>query len=256
MKAFITLGLAIASIMMVSHTAFTTTALAEPLEISASQELIWDQTKGVYIAQGDAKAIRGVQALSAAVLTAYYDTESDDQDVTRIVADKNVSFTDADMSGSGQLLDYNVVTDFYQLDGPKARITSKDGKIRAEKTVIFDRKNGLIFAQEKGEILLSDGRLLRGEMIEITLSDTEEIQTVDATGNVYVRQQDGKEAYSQEGQYNAETGKAILIGDVKIIDGESILNGQKAEIDFNNGISKLIADQENGRVSGTLATSD
>lgn len=87
------------------------------------------------------------------------------------------------------------------------------------------------------------------------LGETDEIDTVTATGNVYVRQQDGKEAFSQTGFYSAVTGKALLTGDVKIIDGESVLNGQKAEIDFNSGISRLLAGENSGRVTGTLVSS-
>jgi len=186
-------------------------AFAAPLEISAAKELIWDQTKGVYEAHGDAKASRGAQAISADLLTAFYDANSDD---------------------------------------------SKDGTARAQKTLSFDRAAGIIIADQKGEITLADGRLLQGDSITITLTKTEEIKTVTATGNVYVRQQDGKEAYSEKGTYNAQTGKALLTGAVKIIDGESILNGQKAEIDFNKGISRLLADERSGRVSGTLTSSE
>ena len=231
-------------------------AFAAPLEISAAKELIWDQTKGVYEAHGDAKASRGAQAISADLLTAFYDTNSDSQDVTRIIATTNVSFQDGDLTGSGARLDYNVATDFYELVGPNARILSKDGTARAQETLSFDRAAGIIIADQKGEITLADGRLLQGDSITITLTKAEEIKTVTATGNVYVRQQDGKEAYSENGTYDAQTGKALLTGAVKIIDGESILNGQKAEIDFNKGISRLLADEGSGRVSGTLTSSN
>ena len=231
-------------------------ALAESLEVSASKELIWDQSKGLYQASGDAKARRGTQAISADILTAHYDISSDDQDVERIVAEKNVIFSDGILQGTGANLDYNVAMNFYKLGGPNARISSKDGKARAEDILTFDRANGIIIAKEEAQITLANGRLLQGNSIRIILTETEEIDIVTATGDVYVRQQDGKEAYSQTGVYNATTGKALLTGDVKIIDGESVLNGQRAEIDFNKGISRLIADEASGRVSGILTTSD
>ena len=231
-------------------------AFASALEISATKELIWDQTAGIYEANGAAIAKRGNQEITADVLTAYYDSTSDDQNVTRIVATTNVAFSDEDMTGSGARLDYNVASDFYELTGPDARISAKDGKARAEKLVSFDRVAGLIIAEQKAEILLSDGRLLQGDYIEITLDETEEIKTIFATGNVFIEQQDGKQAYSDESDYDATTGKALLNGSVRIIDGDSILNGQKAEIDFNKGISRLLADEGQGRVSGILATNN
>ena len=160
------------------------------------------------------------------------------------------------MTGSGARLDYNVNEDFYELKGPKAVIRSADGTARAENSLTYNKADGIIMATDKGEITLADGRLLKGNTIEIVLGETDEIETVTATGNVYVRQQDGKEAFSQTGFYNAATGKALLTGDVKIIDGESILNGQKAEIDFNKGISKLIAEEGQGRVSGILTSAE
>lgn len=244
------------ALMMGVLAAFSLGASANQLEISASRELVWDQTKGLYEANGDAKAVRGTQAISADILTAFYETASDNQDVTRVIATNNVSFSDADLSGTGTRLDYNVIENFYELEGPNARIISKDGNAQAENRLTFDRANGIIIADDEGEITLQDGRLLKGDYIEITLSETEEIETVNARGNVYVRQQDGKEAFSQEGTYDAQTGKALLTGTVKIIDGESVLNGQKAEIDFNKGISKLIAGEGSGRVSGILTTSE
>lgn len=242
---------ALSASLLVSWTAF-----AAPLEISASKELIWDQKAGIYEANGAAIAKRGSQEIAAEVLTAYYDTSSDNQNVTRIIATTNVAFSDEDMTGSGARLDYNVASDFYELTGPNARISAKDGKARAENLLSFDREKGVIIADQKAEIMLTDGRLLQGDYIEITLDEAEEIKTISASGNVYIQQEDGKEAYGDKGDYDATTGKALLTGAVKIIDGDSVLNGQKAEIDFNNGISRLLADEGQGRVSGTLATTN
>lgn len=241
--------------MALASISAASSAYANALEISAAKELVWDQTKGVYQAIGDAKAIRGTQSISADILKAFYDSASEDQDISRITATTNVSFADGDISGRGRSLDYNVATNFYELTGPKASVTSKDGTSRAEELITFDRAAGMIYLQKNGEITLADGRILQGDMIDISLSADEAIQSVQASGNVYVRQADGKEAYSQTGTYDAQTGKALLTGDVKIIDGESVLNGQRAEIDFNNGISRLLAEEGTGRVSGTLVTS-
>ena len=84
------------------------------------------------------------------------------------------------------------------------------------------------------------------------MNEAEETETIIATGNVFIRQPDGRQAEASEGTYDAKAGTALLIGDVKIIDGESILNGQKAEIDFNNGVSRLLTTEGSGRVSGIL----
>ena len=227
-------------------------AKGDPLEVSADNQLLWDQTKSLYQADGNAIAIRGTQEIAADRLTAYYNDENQTQDITRILAERNVSFADGDMRGTGQRLDYDITLDLYDLQGPKAVIISKDGEARAEKSVSFDRQKGMIYLRGDGSIQLSDGRLLQGEEIDITLNEAEDIQVISASGSVFISQEDGRQANADQGTYNAQTGKAILNGNVKIKDGESILNGQKAEIDFNSGISRLLASDKGGRVSGIL----
>lgn len=230
-------------------------ANAQPLEISAAKELLWDQTQSLYEAIGDANATRGTQSISAQTLRAKYDNSTDEQEINRIIAIDDVRFSDERLSGKGTHLDYDVRQNFYTLKGPGAEINSKDGTAKAKTLLTFDRANGVMTAQDNGEILMNDGRILKGAFIEILLSETEDIKTIDAEGNVFVQQADGKQAFAKSGRYNAETDKAILIGDVKIIDGDSILNGQKAEIDFNSGISRLLAGENSGRVTGTLVSS-
>ena len=227
-------------------------AKAEPLEVSADNQLLWDQTKSLYQAEGNAIAKRGTQEIAADRLTAYYNDENQSQDITRILAENNVRFADGDMRGTGQQLNYDIAADLYDLQGPQAVIISKDGEARADKTISFERQKGMIYLRGNGYIELNDGRLLQGNEIDVTLDEAEEIKTVSASGNVFISQSDGRQANADEGTYDAQSGKAILIGNVKIKDGESILNGQKAEIDFNNGISRLLASDKGGRVSGIL----
>ena len=149
---------------------FAVPAQAQSLEISASQELIWDQNAGSYEAIGEASAIRGAQSIAADYLQALYDETSADQDITRIIATENVRFTDVDMTGQGAKLDYDVTKNFYELLGPDATITSKDGTAKAQKRLTYDRGNGIIIAEKNGYIALSDGRILTGDFIEIMLT--------------------------------------------------------------------------------------
>ena len=227
-------------------------AKAEPLEVSADNQLLWDQTKSLYQADGNAIAKRGTQEIAADRLTAYYNDENQSQDITRILAEKNVSFADGEMRGTGQRLDYDIKADLYDLQGPQAVIISKDGEARADTTISFERQKGMIYLRGNGYIQLNDGRLLQGDKIDVTLDEAEEIKIVSASGDVFISQSDGRQANADEGTYDAQTDKAILSGNVKIKDGESILNGQKAEIDFNSGISRLLASDKGGRVSGII----
>ena len=227
-------------------------AQAQTLEVSAEQELLWDQSQGLYQAIGDAIATRGSQTIRGDTLRAYYSQAGENQDIERLEALTNVSFSDTNLKGSGSRLDYNIQRNFYEITGPNAVVTSQDGTAKAEQLIQFDRAEGRVTLEGRGEITLTDGRRLKGDQIYIALNEAEEIETIFATGNVFISQPDGRQAEASEGTYDAKAGTALLTGDVKIIDGESILNGQKAEIDFNSGVSRLLTTEGSGRVSGIL----
>lgn len=239
---------------LLSQAIFISITHAQSLEVSAAKELYWDQNQGFYQATGDAIAKRGTQMISADQLTAYYDSTDDNQDITRVIADTNAAFEDADLNGKGAKLTYDVAADIYHLEGPDAVVDSKDGVIKADNLIHYDRQSGFAELRGNAEITMADGRVLRGDILEIMLNDSEEITKVTANGNVFVKQTDTRQAEANEGIYDAEKGTALLTGDVKIIDGASILNGQKAEIDFNNGTSRLLSSGNSGRVSGILST--
>ena len=77
-------------------------AQAQTLEVSAEQELLWDQSQGLYQAIGDAIATRGSQTIRGDTLRAYYSQEGENQDIERLEALTNVSFSDTNLTGSGK----------------------------------------------------------------------------------------------------------------------------------------------------------
>jgi lipopolysaccharide export system protein LptA len=52
--------------------------------------------------------------------------------------------------------------------------------------------------------------------------------------------------------YDQKTSKALLTGNVEIIDSGNVMRGSRAEVDFDSGISRILSDGSGKRVSGTL----
>ena len=63
----------------------------QPLEINAEDGIEWRRNEQLYIARGNAEAIRGELTLYADVMTAHYDrSETGDTDIDRIDVEGNV----------------------------------------------------------------------------------------------------------------------------------------------------------------------
>lgn len=225
-------------------------AQAADMIVNADTSLEWNQKEGFYEARGNAHAYQGNQEIFADELKAFYDAASSGRTITQIFANGNVRFADAAHTGSGSRLIYQLDTNDYKLEGPNARIDGPDGKARANKDIHFQRNKGRVHLREAAEIKLSDGRHLKGDDVQLYLSAEDNIERIDARGNITVTQASGARASADKMDYNRLEDKATLIGNVTILDGGNQLSGDKAEIDFETGISKMLSTNSGGRVSG------
>ncbi len=225
-------------------------ALAADMIVNADKSLEWNQQKGFYEARGNAHAYQGDQEIFADDLKAFYDVTSSERTITKIYANGNVRFADDAHTGSGSRLVYQMDTDDYMLNGPNARIDGPDSKARAYKDIHFQREEGRVHLREQAEIKLSDGRHLTGDDLQLYLNSEDNIERIEARGNVTVTQASGARASADNMEYDRIGDKATLTGNVTIIDGGNQLSGDKAEIDFETGISKMLSNNSAGRVSG------
>src|SRR3546814_2265022 len=77
-----------------------------------------------------------------------------------------------------------------------------------------------------------------------------ELSQVDADGNVVITTPQ-EVAHGREGVYNALEGTATLEGDVRITRGKNQLNGERAVVNLDTGISRILpAGKGGGRVKG------
>ena len=223
---------------------------ADEMVVNAKNSLEWNRKEAFYHAIGNAEAIQGKQEVRAESLKAFYDPKTVERTITRLVADGNASFADENHNGRGQKLDYDALNETYVLNGPAAVISGPDGSGAAEKTIIFKRAAQIVELVKDAEIKLKDGRHLSGQVIIIYLDETNKILRITAAEDVTITQADGSKATANKADYNRAADSALLTGNVIVKDRETELAGDRAEVDFATGISKMLSDKSGGRVSG------
>ena len=231
-------------------TALSSNSYADDMLVKAEKSLEWNQKEAFYHAIGNAEALQGKQEIRAESLKAFYDAQTADRTITRIIADGNVSFTDKSHFGRGNKLDYDATSMTYLLNGPGAVISGPDGSGTAEQKIIFKRVQQIVQLIKGAEIQLKDGRHLSGQEIVIYLDDADNVSRIKASGNVTIIQANGSTATANKADYSRIGDSALLIGNVVVKDGETELAGSRAEVDFATGISKMLSDEAGGRVSG------
>ena len=225
-------------------------AQSEDLIVNAENSLEWNQKEAFYHASGQAEAVQGNQEIKADSLKAFYNPQTDARTITRIIANGTVSFTDEVHKGRGQMLDYDANSSVYLLQGPGAAISGPDGAGKAEDTILFKRAEQLVELIKDAEIKLADGRFLSGQKIILYLDEADNIDRITAAGEVTIIQASGSTATSNKADYDRAGNKAVLTGNVIVKDGDTELSGDRAEVDFTSGVSKMLSDKSGGRVSG------
>ena len=239
---------------VVAQSSSADNASAAEIIIEADDALEWNQNEQYYLATGNAYVERGNQIIEAQRIQAFYSSDAEGGDVTHVEAQGGVKMTDGSQSAKGEILDYDVATGVYILTGDDLAVLGVDATAKANKLLEFFTAEDRMHAVGDAEITLSDGRILKADDVTIQNLPDGSIDQIDALGNVVIILENGRNAISDEAVYTQKTGSALLTGNVTISEGSNILNGQKAEIDFNSGISRMLASGRS-RVTGVFKPS-
>lgn len=226
-----------------------------PMTVEANDLLEWNQNEGTYTAIGNAVATQGAAEIKANKLVASYDPASASRRIGTLVATGNVTYKNETATATGDRLVYNVDAETYLVEGNNAKVTGTNGTMTATKDIRYDAANPeaqMITANGAAVYVDAEGRSVAGEKIVALLGADGALQTLDADTNVKVISINGQIATGDAVAYNYTTSKALLTGNVEIIDGPSIMRGDRAEVDFDSGISRILSDGSGKRVSGVL----
>lgn len=250
------LWFSLAGLMVLLHSGLTfaqssatDTSDRSPIIIEADDALEWNQSERYYLATGNAYVEQGAQIIEAERIQAFYSAEEDGGDITHVTANGNVQIKDATQSARGETLDYNIQTGIYKLTGQGLEVISTDATAKANQLLEFFTLEDRMHAVGDAQITLPDGRILEADDIQIQNHEDGTVDQIDAAGNVVIIMENDRSAKADTAIYTQKAGTALLTGNVTISEGGNILNGQKAEIDFNSGISKMLASGKS-RVTG------
>ena len=230
-------------------------AALSTIAIEASEFLEWNQTDGTYIAKGDAYVKQGQASIKAEHIVAHYALGGESRNITRVVASGAVTYVEGDNTAKGEKLEYNLTTKLYVLTGKNSSVTSPRGMVAANKSITYDSSNLnnlKVTAIGEARYENTNGRKIFGNRLIAFIASDGALKTVDAFENTKVITAKGTIATSDKLNYLAKTSLANLNGNVEILNKGNIMRGARAEIDFDNEISKILSSPSGKRVSGTL----
>lgn len=226
----------------------------EPVIIEADDGIEWRQKEKVYVARGNARAIRGDVTVQADTLTAHYrENEKGKTDVWKVVAQGNVVITSKNQRITGDRGVYNVDNGVFLLTGKALKLETPDETVTARDKLEYRIHERTALVVGNAVALRDDKKIKADRFVAQFKEDATgklSLDQVRATGNVVIVTAN-EIARADRGVYNATTGIATLTGSVRLTRGDNQMNGARAEIDFNTGVSRLLADPAGGgRVRG------
>ena len=234
------------------------TAGSSSVQINADDGIEWRRDEQVYVARGNAVARRGDLSVRADRLLAFYREVAGETEFYRIEAQGAVVVELPEDTAYGDEGVYYSDRRVAVLTGDDLRLEMAGGDlVKARDSLEYWQDfEGRPVAVARGDASMTSGdRLIEAETL--TASFTEDaageraLDRVDALGDVRIRTPN-EFARGNEGIYYAIDQLAVLAGDVKITQGANQLNGDRAEVDLETGVSRLLPGS-GGRVKGLLA---
>lgn len=226
----------------------------QPVEIFADNGIEWQQEKLLFVARGNAKAVRGDVTVFGDELRAHYrEKEGGGSEIQRLDAIGKVRIVSPTQKGFGEKAVYDVENAILVLSGGRVRFQTEEDEITADRQLEYWETKQMAVARGNALAVREDKRL-RAEIIVAYFRKDEDnknkIFRVDAFENVRIVTET-ETATGDKGVYNVESGIATLTGSVKIARDGNTLDGCRAEVNLNTSVSKLFSCSQQ-RVRGVL----
>jgi lipopolysaccharide export system protein LptA len=232
-----------------------------PIEIVARDGIEWNRGTQQYIARGDARATQGDTTVAADTLTAYYrEGAASRTEIYRYQADGSVRIYTPTHRALGDRAIYDIDSGVLVLTGKQLKLTTPAEVITARDALEYWEQRQVAVARGDALAVTEDGRRMKADLLTAHFTeqpsgansawpterpsraqdDGQRLKRIEAFGHVHISTQ-AEIAVGDRGVYNADTGIAVLAGNVKITRGQNQLNGDYAEVNTNTGISRLLS---------------
>ena len=241
---------------------------SKPFNVDADQSLEWRQNENLYIARGHAKVTRDDFTIVGDTLTAIERPKKigTGKEIWKFTAEKNVVISNGKANAYGDHGVYDIDSQTAVLTGDNLHMVTNDDTLTAtdrfeyhtaEHKAVAVGHAVAIRAPQPGQP--DSGRTVKADtMTTYFVEDAHKNLTADhveAEGHVTIITATDV-ATGDHATYNMNAGNAVLTGNVRLARGKSQLEGDRAEVDFKTGVSRLLSggkgDGKTGRVHGLL----
>lgn len=229
-----------------------------PIDVYAESGIEWQQDNSLFIARGDARAVRGGVEVLGDELRAYYrEGPTGQSEIWRLDALGNVRIVSNTETAYGSRAIYNADQQVLVIDGEKPRLVSgKDTLTATQQLEYWETKK---FAVARGNaVAIREKKRVRADVLVAHFTEDaagkSKVYRIDAYDRVRVKTE-SETATGDRGVYDVDSGVATLTGNVVMVRENNTLNGCRAEVNLNTGVSKLFSctgQQGSNRVRGTF----
>jgi lipopolysaccharide export system protein LptA len=226
----------------------------QPIEIFADDGIEWQQENLLFLARGNARAVRGDVTVYGDELRAYYREKPDGgSEIFRLDAIGRVRIVSPTQEGLAAQAVYDVDNAVLVLTGDTPKFRSGGDNIVADRQIEYWEQKQMAVARGNAFATRED-RTLRAETLaayfrkDATGKNT--VFRVDAFERVHIRTTT-ETATGDRGVYNVESGIATLTGSVKVERENNVLTGCRTEVNMMTNVSKMFACPTD-RVRGVL----
>lgn len=258
---------------MAKDNAETALAPSDMVDISAEQSLEWHQDSRLYVARGKAKAVRGDMIVEADLLTAHQRDTKDSAtegkakgsktaqgtgSIDQMTAEGNVHIHDPKQQAFGDKAVYDLDQKAFKMTGSNLKYMTAKDIVTARDSLEYyeDRQIAIARGRAIGEHQENrvEADILSAQFAKTPAGEVEMTQ-LHGKGNVLITTKDGGLSRGDNAVYDVKKNVAILTKNVRITRGDTQLSGDKAEVDFTSGQSRLI-NSGSGRVRALLPASN
>ncbi|MFY7959808.1 MAG: LptA/OstA family protein [Elsteraceae bacterium] len=243
-----------------------------PIEIEASDGIEWRRDEKVYIASGNAKAVRGTITLNAARLIARYRDRAEGARPSDAGGDLGGSVYRLEAEGK-VVISTPTQTAYadkavYDVDQSVIVLTGKDLRIEADSDIIMARDSLEWYESRRMAVARGDAVVVRGDRrvdADVLTAFVEDdpakpgqtrVRRVEAFGKVRIATV-SQTARGDRGVYDLKSDVATLAGLVKLTQGDSQLNGDYGEMNMTTGVARLLPSPDGKtRVQGLIVPQD
>lgn len=241
--------------------AATAAAKEDAIDISAEESLEWYRDQKLYVARGQARAVRGAMTVEADILTAKQKDgaagKNETADIAFLTAEGNVKITDPRQQVFGTKAVYDLDKRTIVITGPGLKYITAGDVVTARDSLEYAEDTDTAVA--KGRALADhDGNRIEADVLTAYFkpdaAGQKSLDHITAKGRVIVVTRDGGVSKGEKGYYDAKKETAYLMDHVRITRGATELAGDKAEVNFATGQSRLL-NSGSGRVRALLPSS-